>query len=272
LPVKIGYVSLSRSSTHPDQNGHSMRIPRHLAIIMDGNGRWAEQRKLPRVFGHRQGVDAVKVIVEECRKLGVPCLTLYAFSSENWGRPADEVAALMELLSLFLQKELDNLLKQNIRLNVIGDIAQLPAEVRQVLDRTIARTAGNEQMVLTLALSYGARSEILRAARTLADDVTAGRMTAGQIDEEAFCQALDTRNLPDPDLLIRTSGEMRISNFLLWQLAYSELYFTEVLWPDFGAAHLHQALEDFTSRQRRFGLTAQQVDCPEVGDSKEVPH
>ncbi len=249
-----------------------MRIPRHLAIIMDGNGRWAEQRKLPRVFGHRRGVDAVKVIVEECRRLGIPCLTLYAFSSENWGRPAEEVAALMELLSLFLQKELDNLLKQNIRLNVIGDITQLPAEVRQVLDRTIARTAGNEQMVLTLALSYGARSEILRAVRTLADDVAEGRLTTSQIDEEAFCQALDTRSLPDPDLLIRTSGEMRISNFLLWQLAYSELYFTDVLWPDFGVADLHQALVDFTSRQRRFGLTAQQVDHPETGDSKEAPH
>jgi undecaprenyl diphosphate synthase len=249
-----------------------MRIPRHLAIIMDGNGRWAEQRKLPRVFGHRRGVDAVKVIVEECRKLGISCLTLYAFSSENWGRPAEEVAALMELLSLFLQKELDNLLRQNIRLNVIGDIAQLPGEVRQVLDRTIARTAGNEQMVLTLALSYGARSEILRAVRSLVDDVAEGRMTPGQVDEETFCRALDTCSLPDPDLLIRTSGEMRISNFLLWQLAYAELYFTDVLWPDFGAADLHQALEDFTSRQRRFGLTAQQVDRPGTGDPKEAPH
>jgi undecaprenyl diphosphate synthase len=249
-----------------------MHIPRHLAIIMDGNGRWAEQRKLPRIFGHRRGVDAVKVVVEECRRLGIPCLTLYAFSSENWGRPAEEVAALMELLSLFLQKELNNLLKQNIRLNVIGDIAQLPAEVRQVLERTIARTAGNEQMVLTLALSYGSRSEILRAVRSLADDVAAGRMAAEQIDEETLCQALDTRDLPDPDLLIRTSGEMRISNFLLWQLAYSELYFTDVLWPDFGASDLHQALLDFTSRQRRFGLTAQQVDHPGTGDPKEAPH
>jgi undecaprenyl diphosphate synthase len=249
-----------------------MRIPRHLAIIMDGNGRWAEQRNLPRVFGHRQGVDAVKKIVEESRRLGISCLTLYAFSSENWGRPAEEVAALMELLSLFLQKELDNLLQQNIRLNVIGDIAQLPAEVRQVLERTIARTAGNEQMVLTLALSYGARSEILCAVRTLVDDVVSGRMSADRIDEEVFCLALETRSLPDPDLLIRTSGEMRISNFLLWQLAYSELYFTDVLWPDFGVADLHQALVDFTSRQRRFGLTAQQVDHPGTGDPKEAPH
>ena len=231
-----------------------MRIPRHLAIIMDGNGRWAEQRKLPRIFGHRRGVDAVKVVVEECRRLGIPCLTLYAFSSENWGRPAEEVAALMELLSLFLQKELNNLLKQNIRLNVIGDIAQLPAEVRQVLERTIARTAGNEQMVLTLALSYGARSEILRAVRSLADDVAAGRMAAEQIDEETLCQALDTRDLPDPDLLIRTSGEMRISNFLIWQGAYAELYVTPSLWPDFGKDELYKALEQYGRRERRFGL------------------
>jgi undecaprenyl diphosphate synthase len=239
---------------------------------MDGNGRWAEQRQLPRIFGHRRGVDAVKVIVEECRKLGISYLTLYAFSSENWGRPVEEVAALMELLSMFLQKELDNLLEQNICLNVIGDIAQLPSEVRQVLERTIARTAGNGKMVLTLALSYGARNEILRAVRHLADEAAAGRLTADQIGEEAFCRALDTRTLPDPDLLVRTSGEMRISNFLLWQLAYAELYFTDVLWPDFGAAHLHRALEDFTSRQRRFGLTAQQVDGPGGDDPKEASH
>jgi undecaprenyl diphosphate synthase len=237
-----------------------MHLPQHLAIIMDGNGRWAQQRNLPRIFGHRRGVEAVKVVVEECRALGIPYLTLFAFSSENWGRPAEEVTALMELLGRFLEQELNNLLEQDIRLNVIGDIRQLPVGVRGVLERTVARTVENRKMVLTLALSYGARNEILRAVRALAGKVAAGELGAEQIDEEMFSRTLDTCNLPDPDFLVRTSGEMRISNFLLWQLAYAELYFTEVLWPDFDARELGNALEDFASRQRRFGLTAQQID------------
>ncbi|MEZ4600473.1 MAG: isoprenyl transferase [Syntrophotaleaceae bacterium] len=248
-----------------------MHLPQHLAIIMDGNGRWAEQRSLPRIFGHRQGVDTVKVVVEECRSLDIPYLTLFAFSSENWGRPAEEVHALMELLGQFLEQELDNLLQQDIRLNVIGDLSQLPCQVRQVLERTVARTAGNRQMVLTLALSYGSRNEIVRTARLLAEQVAAGDLSAGQIDEEKFSRLLYTGDLPDPDFLVRTSGEMRISNFLLWQLAYAELYFTDVLWPDFDVGELRKALKDFSSRQRRFGLTAQQI-LPENGDSKEAPH
>ena len=227
---------------------------------MDGNGRWAEQRQMPRIFGHRQGVETVRAVVKECRALGIPHLTLYAFSSENWGRPAAEVAALMELLGLFLAQELETLIAEDIRLRVIGNTALLPAEVRQVLDDTIARTACNSRLVLTLALSYGARDEILRAARELAAEVEQGKLATADIDERRFSEALDTAGLPDPDLLIRTSGEMRISNFLLWQLAYAELYFTDVLWPDFTADQLHLALKDFAARQRRFGLTAQQSD------------
>lgn len=236
-----------------------MRIPQHLAIIMDGNGRWAEQRQLPRIFGHRQGVETVRSVVKECRALGIPHLTLYAFSSENWGRPAAEVAALMELLGMFLAQELKTLMAEDIRLRVIGNTALLPSEVRQVLDDTIARTAGNSRLVLTLALSYGARDEILRAVRHLAAEVEEGRLSAPDIDEQRIAAALDTAGLPDPDLLIRTSGEMRISNFLLWQLAYAELYFTEVLWPDFSAAELRRALDDFAARNRRYGLTGQQT-------------
>lgn len=226
---------------------------------MDGNGRWAEQRQLPRIFGHRQGVETVRAVVKECRALGIPHLTLYAFSSENWGRPAAEVAALMELLGMFLAQELETLMAEDVRLRVIGNTALLPAEVRQVLDDTIARTAGNSRLVLTLALSYGARDEILRAVRQLAAEVEEGRLSAADIDEQRIAAALDTAGLPDPDLLIRTSGEMRISNFLLWQLAYAELYFTEVLWPDFSAAELRRALDDFAARERRFGLTGQQT-------------
>ncbi len=225
---------------------------------MDGNGRWAEQRQLPRIFGHRQGVETVRAVVKECRALGIPHLTLYAFSSENWGRPAAEVAALMELLGLFLAQELETLMAEDIRLRVIGNTALLPVEVRQVLDGTIKRTAGNRRLVLTLALSYGARDEILRAVQDLATEVEEGQLAVAEIDEQRISAALDTAGLPDPDLLIRTSGEMRISNFLLWQLAYAELYFTEVLWPDFSADELRRALDDFAARQRRFGLTAAQ--------------
>lgn len=247
-----------------------MHLPQHLAIIMDGNGRWAEQRNLPRVFGHRRGVEAVKLIVEECRSLGIPYLTLYAFSSENWGRPAEEVNALMELLGVFLEQELDGLIEQDIRLNVIGDIQKLPNRVRGILGNTMVRTGNNRKMVLTLALSYGARNEIMRAVRNLGEKVGSGELDVALIDEELFSRMLDTGDLPDPDFLVRTSGEMRISNFLLWQLAYAELFFTDVLWPDFDKEQLHHALGVFGSRQRRFGLTAQQVDPG--NDIEEGPH
>jgi undecaprenyl diphosphate synthase len=236
-----------------------MRIPRHLAIIMDGNGRWAEQRRLPRIVGHQQGVHAVRAVMEECRSLGVPFLTLYAFSSENWGRPAEEVGALMALLGEYLRSELETMLAKGIRLKVIGEMGRLPGSVRAILQETVDRTSHQQQMVLTLALSYGSRDEMVRSMRCLAIEVAAGRLSPDQITEVHISNHLDTGDLPDPDLLIRTSGEMRISNFMLWQIAYAELYFSEVLWPDFDRAALHVALQEFSRRQRRFGLTAAQV-------------
>ena len=241
-----------------------MRIPRHLAIIMDGNGRWAEQRQLPRIAGHHRGVETVQAVVKECRAIGISYITLYAFSSENWGRPEEEVNALMGLLAEYLRSELKTMMARGIRLKVIGETNRLPVEARKVLDETVARTRDNHDMVLTLALSYGARNELVRAARYLAGEAIAGRMASEDIDDRAVAGALDTADLPDPDLLIRTSGEMRISNFLLWQLAYTELYFSEGLWPDFDERELRRALKEYSRRQRRFGLTGEQVrtdDC-----------
>jgi undecaprenyl diphosphate synthase len=250
-----------------------MRIPRHLAIIMDGNGRWAEQRRLPRIVGHQRGVNAVRAVVEECRALGIPFLTLYAFSSENWGRPAGEVGALMALLGDFLRSELDTMLQNGIRLKVIGEMNRLPEAVRDILRQTVTRTSQQEeeQMVLTLALSYGSRDELVRSVQSLAAEVAAGRLTPADIDAQRISRTLDTGELPDPDLLIRTSGEMRISNFMLWQLAYAELYFSDVLWPDFDRAALHLALQEFGRRQRRFGLTAAQLG-DEGSDFSEGHH
>ncbi len=245
-----------------------MRIPRHLAIIMDGNGRWAEKRRLPRVLGHHRGVETVQNIVKECRTLGIHHLTLYAFSSENWRRPDDEVSALMGLLSRYLQSELETMLTRGIRLKVIGEVGRLPGEVKSILEETVVRTSTNKEMVLTLALSYGARDELLRAIRHLAGEVQAGCLIPADIDENLFSRFLDTADCPDPDLLIRTSGEMRISNFLLWQLAYTELYFTDVLWPDFNIRELHRAFQEFARRERRFGLTGAQLEeeKPPVGE------
>jgi len=245
-----------------------MAIPRHLAIIMDGNGRWAENHHLPRVSGHRRGVETVQSIVRSCRELGIGYLTLYAFSSENWGRPEEEVGALMGLLGQFLKSEMETMLARGIRLRVIGEIRRLPAPICHVLEEAVTRTAENDRMVLTLALSYGARNELVRAARALAARVAAGELAPDSIDDETFASALDTSEIPDPDLLIRTSGEMRISNFLLWQLAYTELYFTETLWPDFDDDQLQLALKEYSRRQRRFGLTAAQIH----GKDREVPH
>ena len=237
-----------------------MRIPRHLAVIMDGNGRWAEKRHLPRIFGHRRGVETVQEIVKECRSLGIRYLTLYAFSSENWRRPEEEVSALMGLLSRYLRSELETLLERRICLKVIGEVSRLPQEVSRILQETVERTSENPEMVLTLALSYGSRDELVRASRKMAEKVRDGTLAPEDIDEAVLGDALDTAELPDPDLLIRTSGEMRISNFLLWQLAYAELYFTEVLWPDFNQEELHRALREYSRRQRRFGLTGAQVE------------
>lgn len=241
-------------------------VPKHIAIIMDGNGRWAEARGLPRVAGHQRGVETVRETVAECHRLGVRYLTLYAFSSENWQRPSTEVTALMELLGHFLGSMLPEMMEQGIQLRVIGDLERLPKRARVTVNDTIARTADNSTMTLILGLSYGSRGELTKACCKLATDVLAGTLSPDQITEEMLAQRLDTFDLPDPDLLIRTSGEMRISNFLLWQLAYAELYFTEICWPDFSAGELEKALVEFARRERRFGLTGAQLDHNKTGE------
>ncbi|MCM2357985.1 MAG: isoprenyl transferase [Geobacteraceae bacterium] len=235
------------------------KLPRHLAIIMDGNGRWAKERMLRRIVGHRKGVETVRTVVEESSRLGIRYLTLFAFSSENWLRPKTEVRALMSLLKRYIKMEISRMMQNNIRFNIIGNRDDLPPDVNREVDAAIARTAGNSGMTLTLALSYGGRQEIIRAAGLLAADLAAGRVAQAAVDEALFDGYLFTAGMPEPDFLIRTSGEMRISNFLLWQLAYAELYFTEVNWPDFSKAELHKALCDFQARERRFGRTSDQL-------------
>lgn len=243
---------------------------RHLAIIMDGNGRWAQQRGLPRLAGHQQGAEAVIRVVDECSRLGIRYLTLFAFSSENWGRPEHEVSTLMELLLSFLSSQRQKMLDNGVRLRVIGDRERLTPNVQQALIMAEDETAAGESLTLTLALSYGGRNEIVRAVRHLATEVAAGRLAPEDIDGSLLESSLDTNGLPAPDLLIRTSGEMRISNFLLWQLAYSELYFSETLWPDFDRAEMQRALETFQMRQRRFGLTEEQLRDMEKTGLKET--
>jgi len=235
-----------------------IRLPRHLAIIMDGNGRWAKRRGLPRIIGHRQGVKAVHSTVRLCRELGIPVLTLYAFSQENWGRPRAEVSVLMDLLYDNLKSELDEMLGNQISLRAIGQIERLPERVRTCLLDTIERTSSNTAMILNLALSYGGRAEIVGAARRLAKRCLSGTLDPEDIDEAVFASNLDTAGLPDPDLLIRTSGENRLSNFLLFQTAYSEFYITPTLWPDFDKDELLKALFEYQKRERRFGLTDEQ--------------
>jgi len=233
--------------------------PRHIAIIMDGNGRWAESRHLPRILGHRRGVETVRKIVNAVRNEEIPFLTLYAFSSENWQRPDEEVGALMGLLGHYLSSELKTMLQENIRLQVIGDTSRLPENVRAILLDAVQKTADNRTMTLILALSYGGRAELVQAARQLAAKVAAGELAPDTIDDAQFADCLETHGIPDPDLLIRTSGEMRISNFLLWQIAYAELYFSETYWPDFDETQLQAALVEYARRQRRFGLTGAQL-------------
>jgi len=228
-------------------------IPRHVAIIMDGNGRWARERMLPRPVGHRNGMKSVREVVEASIAAGVEVLSLFAFSQENWQRPAPEVSALMSLLEEYIQKEARELDEQGVRVVFLGDLDRLPAPQRGAVDRVMALTAHNSTLVLNLFISYGSRAELVRAARLIAEDVAAGRMTPAQVDEAALAGRLFTAGCPDPDLLIRTSGEMRISNFLLWQLAYTELHISPVLWPDFGRADLYKAILDFQGRDRRFG-------------------
>ena len=240
-------------------------LPRHLAIIMDGNGRWAKKRGWNRVRGHEEGAESVRVAVRTCRRLGIGWLTLYAFSEENWARPQAEVSALMKLLNRFLKRERQEMLERGIRLNAIGEIGKLPKSTRELLRKTMDDTAGGRDMVLSLALSYGGRQEIVRAARLLAEEVLSGGLDPAAIDEDALASRLFTADMPDPDLLIRTSGEQRVSNFLPWQLAYTEFYFTEALWPDFREAQLMDALSAYSMRQRRFGRTGEQLEAQAHG-------
>ena len=234
------------------------RIPRHIAIIMDGNGRWATERGKQRSYGHQAGVDTVRKITSECTRLGVKFLTLYTFSTENWNRPADEVAALMGLVLSSLEDEI--FMKNNVRFRVIGDMGRLPGPVRDKLQETMDHTAGNTAMTMVVALSYSSKWEITKAVREIASDVKDGKFGIGDIDEEMISGRLQTNFMPDPELLIRTGGEVRISNYLLWQIAYSELYFCDTYWPDFDEECLHKAIASYQSRQRRFGKTEAQVE------------
>jgi undecaprenyl diphosphate synthase len=230
------------------------RLPRHIAVIMDGNGRWARKRHLPRITGHRAGIGAVRQVVEACARLGVPCLTLYAFSVENWKRPRTEVKLLMGLLREYLKKEIAELNRNNIRFSAIGRIESLPKAVQRDLRDTVEKTRSNNGLRLTLALNYGGRAEMIDAVRSLASQLKGkGALDPEAITEQSFSQHLYTHDLPDPDLLIRTSGEMRLSNFLLWQVAYSEIWVTDILWPDFTERELFQAVIDFQRRERRYG-------------------
>ncbi len=235
------------------------KIPRHIAIIMDGNGRWAEKHALGRIFGHKKGAEAVNVTVRTCRELGIKYLTLYAFSSENWLRPKTEIHALMNLLEEYLGNQLGEMMENGIRLRAIGDIEMLRDSVKKILFQVMEKTAANKAMTLTLALSYGGREEILRAVKNIVQDGLSGRIRTEDVNRELFARYLYTAEMPDPDLLIRTSGEQRISNFYLWQMAYTEFHFTEVLWPDFGREDLVRAIADYQSRERRFGMTSEQV-------------
>lgn len=234
-------------------------LPRHVAIIMDGNGRWAQERGLERLAGHREGARSVRKIVTHAREIGIRYLTLYAFSSENWGRPGSEISGLMDLLAEYLVEEKETLLKNDIELSTIGVTDSLPVPVRHLLNGVCKETKGLDGMRLTLALSYGGRDELLRAIRKVATRVDRGELDPEEIRENDLTAALDTHDLPDPDLLIRTSGEQRLSNFLLWQLAYAELWFTPTAWPDFTTANFDEAVQSYTGRQRRFGLTGAQV-------------
>lgn len=233
------------------------RIPRHIAIIMDGNGRWAKQRGQARTLGHQAGAETVHVIAEEAARLGVEFLTLYTFSTENWDRPANEVAALMALLMDSIEEE--TFMKNNIRFRIIGDVKKLPADVLNRLEQCVQKTSSNTGMVLVLALSYSARWELTEAARQIAAEVEKGRLTAEEVDAQAVASHLCTNFMPDPDLLIRTGGEIRLSNYLLWQCAYSELYFCDTFWPDFKEEELRKAICDYQKRERRFGKTSEQL-------------
>lgn len=241
-------------------NSISPELPRHIAIIMDGNGRWAKKRLLNRVKGHEEGTESVRVIVRTCREIGIEVLTLYAFSTENWRRPKYEVKSLMAILKRFLISELNEMLANKIRFNAIGQIERMPGDVQTVIRDTMAATSHNKGMVLNLALSYGSRDEIVLAVQKAAADVQNGLLALDDLTPDLFSEYLYTKGMPDPDLLIRTSGEMRISNFLLWQIAYSEIYITDILWPDFRKEALLEAVRHYRKRERRFGMTTEQKE------------
>jgi di-trans,poly-cis-decaprenylcistransferase len=241
-----------------EQELDKKRIPRHIAIIMDGNGRWAKERGKERSFGHQAGVDTVRRITSECVRLGVKFLTLYTFSTENWSRPETEIAALMGLVLSSLEDAI--FMKNNVRFQVVGDMQRLPQSVQDKLRETMEHTAQNTAMTMVVALSYSSRWELTKAAKSIASDVKAGRLQLEDITEELMNQRLETAFMPDPELLIRTGGELRISNYMLWQIAYSELYFCDTYWPDFNEADLHQAIASYQARQRRFGKTGMQVE------------
>lgn len=238
---------------------NTARLPSHIAIIMDGNGRWAKQRGMDRIFGHRQGVNAVREIIEAAAELEIKYLTLYAFSTENWGRPDDEVSALMGIMVQSLNDETDTLIKNNIKLTAIGDVERLADDVRNRFLETIRLTSGAVGLNLIIAMSYSSRWEITEAAKKLSSDICSGLRTIESITPDDFEKYLTTAGIPDPELMIRTSGELRISNFLLWQLAYTELYFTEILWPDFSKEEFYKAIIEFQKRERRFGKTSEQL-------------
>ncbi|MFQ5455030.1 MAG: isoprenyl transferase [Nitrospirota bacterium] len=234
-------------------------LPQHIAIIMDGNGRWANRRGLPRIAGHREGIKSVREIITFCRELNIPVLTLYAFSVENWNRPKSEIQTLMRLLKLYLKREMNTMMKNNIRFNVIGRIENLPQEIISWIELVKRETQYNNKMILTLALSYGGRTEIVDTVNKILNDIVSGEADFRSIDENIFSDYLYTHDLPDPDLLIRTSGESRISNFLLWQIAYTELYFTKTLWPDFRKRDMLMAIINYQQRERRFGLVGKGI-------------
>ncbi|MBV4359161.1 isoprenyl transferase [Pinibacter aurantiacus] len=248
---------------------NSQKLPSHIAIIMDGNGRWAKEKGQDRLYGHFHGVESVRTIVEGCAELGIGYLTLYAFSTENWDRPEQEVTGLMELLVETIRKEVDTLNKNNIRLHVIGNMEMLPAYAQNELNEALSLTAKNTGLNLVMALSYSSRWEMVNAVKNIAIDVKNGKVDPQSITQETLQQYLCTSNFPDPELMIRTSGEYRISNFLLYQLAYAELYFTPVRWPDFSKENLYEAIIDFQNRERRFGKTSAQIE-QENGDADQL--
>jgi len=249
----LGFIKRKKSYSLDEAKVDLSNVPKHIAIIMDGNGRWAQERSLPRFMGHRAGVETIREIVKECSSLNIKYLTLYAFSTENWKRPTDEVEALMKLLVEYLKKEFEELNRNNVVINSIGDISALPDSCQKELRHAYENTKNNTGLTLNLALNYGGRSEILNGIMELVKDVRGGKVHVEKINEELFGNYLYTAHMPDPELIIRPSGEQRISNFLLWQCAYSEFWYSNIKWPDFKKEHLHQAISDYQKRNRRFG-------------------